>query len=593
MHYYQEPVPSPPTRMSLFTLPRPLRRYALGVLLILFPALLWQSAVWTQHIASDRIRDNSADILALYTSRVRSELEKYASLSEILATHNDIIDLLTDPSDPSRREAISRYLERINTIAGASVIYVIDPTGTSLAASNWNQPRSFVGIVVDFRSYFQDAMQGRIGRFFGLGSTSLERGYYFAAPVKYQSTIVGVVAVKIGVDRFESAGPWENSTVVIADPHGVIFVASEPDWRLRTLHPLPAATLATLHASRQYGTETLLPLNSDRLHGYLVQSAAMPGIGWEVYLFSSTAPVRNAVLLALLLTLLLLTLAFQVWLYLMQRRAIIRARLAAQDQLEAQVQSRTAELQREMAERRQAENELIQASKLAALGQLSAGIVHEVNQPLAAIRAYADNALTFLDRARYTDVQSNLRLIGELTERIARITSHLKTFARKSPDRREAIALDRAVAYALSLLEPQLKRTQTTVIQDFPGAAVYVWGDQVRLEQVLVNLLKNALEAMPGQAEPQLQLSITLSDRHVCLSIRDTGPGIAEADLAQIFDPFFTTKAIGAGLGLGLSISNKIIREAGGTLHADNHPEGGAVFELRLLRADPGGQVAA
>lgn len=571
--------------MSLLVIPRPLRPYALCVLLILLPVLLWQSAVWTRHIASDRIRDNSANILALYTSRVRSELEKFESLSQILATHKAIIELLTTPT-AENRTAINHYLARINAIADASVIYVLDPTGTSLAASNWEQPRSFVGIVVDFRPYFQDALQGKIGRFFGLGSTSLERGYYFAAPVKQYGTIVGVVAVKIGVDRFENASPPGNSKVLITDPHGVIFVASDPDWRLRTLQPLPAATLATLRASRQYGAEELPPLEPTQLNGYQVQSATMPSVGWQVHIFSSTVPVRNAMILALLLTILLFTIGFQVWLYLMQRRAIVRARLAAQDELEQKVQVRTAELQREIAERQQAENELIQASKLAALGQLSAGIVHEVNQPLAAIRAYADNALTFLTRERYADVQGNLRLIGELTERIARITTQLKTFARKSPGRTEALALERAVAYALALLEPQLKRTAVVVLQDFPPEPVYVWGDQVRLEQVLVNVLKNALEALQTQPKPQLQISLCLTGQQVCLSIRDNGSGIAAAHLAQIFDPFFTTKAAGEGLGLGLSISNKIIREAGGTLQAHNHAEGGAVFEIILLRAD-------
>ncbi len=599
------------------------------ILLVVFSVLAWQSAVWTRRMVTGQLHESASDILDSYQTQVRSELEKFEFLPMILATNGEIIRILSTPGDQRRIASFNRYLEELNGMTRTAVIYMIDRTGHVIASSNWNEPDTFVGINLDYRPYFQVALGGEIGRYFAMGTTSHERGYYFAAPVKHNGTIPGVTVVKVDVERFENLWQWSGRKVAITDPLGVIFASSDPAWRFKTIRPLDATALQAIRESLQYSDVdlSLLPVvletsadaqarilgirevsrSPDALSGqdsvtrdYLVQSVTMPDVGWEIHVFSDIAPVRRMVVLTVAVVVLLSIIALLGGLYLLQRRAAIRDKLAsrealqkAHDELEMKVRERTAELrvsnqrlQGEIEERKQAENELVQAGKLAALGQLSAGIVHEVNQPLAAIRSYAGNALVFLDRQGYDQARSNLVVIDELTERLAKITAHLKTFARKTPGEMQPVPIGTVIAYALTLLESRLKRDAVEVIRDFPTEDVLVWGDAVRLEQVVVNLLKNALEAMQGQHRPgKLYIALEVSAEWVQLAIRDTGPGIAEDALPQIFDAFFTTKEIGEGLGLGLSLSNKIVREFGGTLQATNHADGGAVFTLRLRRA--------
>lgn len=272
---------------------------------------------------------------------------------------------------------------------------------------------------------------------------------------------------------------------------------------------------------------------------------------------------------------------------------------AAYDHLEQRVVERTSDLMdsnrrlvREIEEHRrtgkelsQARDELIQAAKLAAIGQLSAGINHELNQPLTAIRFYAGNARTFLDKSRTEEVRENLGHIDGLADRMARIITQLKLFARKSSGAPVPVSMNAVIEGALTLLAPRLNREEVAVIRHIPDQDIYCLGDMVRLEQVLVNLLNNAMQAMEEQDSPQLEISVRLREGRVEAAVRDNGPGIARADLSQIFDPFFTTKEVGEGLGLGLSISLRIVEELGGTMRAENHPDGGAVFTVSLKEA--------
>lgn len=616
--------------MSRVPLGRARRHFPL-ILLLVFSVLAWQAAVWTRWVVTDQIHDSASDILDSYKTQLRSELEKFEFLPMILATNGEIVGILSSPGDESRIAAVNRYLEELSDVTRTAVIYVIDSTGLVIASSNWNEPDSFVGINLNYRPYFQTAIEGKIGQYFAMGTTSHERGYYFAAPVQRDGAIPGVTVVKVDIDRFETLWQWSGRKVAITDPLGVIFVSSDPAWRFKTIRPLEAETLQAIRESLQYSDvvlsplpivserrtddrgsilgirETLPPRSADALPGqdvvtqdYLVQSVAMPDVGWEIHAFSDMAPVRRMVVLTVVVVVLFSIIILLTGLYLLQRRAVLREKLAtrealqkAHDELETKVRERTAELrvsnehlQREIEERKQAENELVQAGKLAALGQLSAGIVHEVNQPLAAIRSYAANALIFLERQGHDQARSNLVAIDELTERIAGITTRLKTFARKTPGEMQPVAIGTVVAYALTLLEPRIKRDAVEVISDLPTEDVLVWGDAIRLEQVVVNLLKNALEAMHDQDRPgKLYIALEVSAEWVQLVIRDTGPGIAENALPQIFDAFFTTKEIGEGLGLGLSLSNKIVREFGGAMRADNHADGGAVFTVALRHA--------
>lgn len=240
------------------------------------------------------------------------------------------------------------------------------------------------------------------------------------------------------------------------------------------------------------------------------------------------------------------------------------------------------ERRRAEANLRQTQDELIQAAKLAVLGQLAAGINHELNQPLAAIRAYGENARRFLALSRYDQADANLEQIVELTERMADISAQLRQFSRKSSERQETISVQACIDYALRLFQSRLREGNINIILDWPDETLWVKGDLVRLEQVLVNLIGNALQAMKTSPSPQLTLGAHIHQQQVIISVSDNGPGIPEEHLGHIFEPFFTTKAPGSGLGLGLSISSRIMDDLGGKLQVVNQREGGARFTITL-----------
>lgn len=268
----------------------------------------------------------------------------------------------------------------------------------------------------------------------------------------------------------------------------------------------------------------------------------------------------------------------------------------AHDDLERRVASRTADLvaanrrlRREIEEHQRTEtelhrtrDELVQAAKLAAIGQLAAGINHELNQPLTAIRFFADNSRALLSAGRHEEVRGNLEHISSLTERMARIARQLKLFSRRSSGAPVPVSLRGVVDGCLALLAPRLADGRVELVTRLPEEDPYCLGDVVRLEQVLVNLVGNALQAVEGVSEPLVKLQATRLGDRVRITVRDNGPGIAAPHLAQIFDPFFTTKEAGQGLGLGLTISQRIVEELHGTMRAENAPQGGAVFTVEL-----------
>jgi len=301
------------------------------------------------------------------------------------------------------------------------------------------------------------------------------------------------------------------------------------------------------------------------------------------------------------LGMLLLLLAFA---WASQRRVMLRQRLAEQDAtqrlLEHRVRERTAELEHEIAEHsaaeaelRRTQGELIQASKLSALGQMSAGISHELNQPLAAIRSFADNALVLFERGRGEDARENLSRISQLTERMARIIRNLRTFARKEGEDVIAVSLSAVIEDSLALLERRIAQEGVTVERSLPDHEVWAYGGPVRLQQVVLNVVGNAIDAMQDNDSRHLRIGLAEDDTEVTLSVRDSGTGIAPEVMGDLFVPFFTTKEVNEGLGLGLSISYGIVRGFGGSISASNSVEGGAEFHIRLRRAAPPTQSRA
>jgi two-component system C4-dicarboxylate transport sensor histidine kinase DctB len=596
------------------------------IIMLVYPAVIWQTWIWVKHNSLTDLSTQGHSQLNLYVTHLKGQLEKYKFLPELLSTNKRLVDLLQKPGDSERADALNRYLETVNTIAGAADTYLMDRDGLTIAASNWHSERPFVGRNFSYRPYFREAIQGGLGRYFALGTTSRKRGYYFAFPVRHEDDILGAVVIKIDMTGVEEQWGGRKEEVVVTDPDGIIFITTRPEWRFRSLvEPLSDSARERIVASKRYpkieltsapllretesrsGAEKLVWLHNQELKGtsdysnhYLIQMRAMPEAGWQVHLLTPLDVINERLLIAISITTSVFTVVILLGLFMRQRYKRRKERILyetkaqealrdAHDQLEQRVQARTVELSREIEERRNTEavlrrtqDELIQAAKLAVIGQMSTGISHEINQPLAAIRSYSDNAQRLLQSDRKSDVKWNLTQISELTDHMAHISSQLKLFARKTDGEVVNVSLANAINASCSILKPQFRKTQTELVTDLPQDT-NIMANPVQLEQVLVNLFCNAMNAMEKQEQRWIKLTASYRGDNLCVTIHDNGPGIQQEHLEQIFDPFFTTRE--TGLGLGLSISHRIIESMGGSLKAANHPAGGAIFTMELKRA--------
>jgi two-component system, NtrC family, C4-dicarboxylate transport sensor histidine kinase DctB len=576
---------------------------------------------WAQELFFDQTRARAAAKLDLYASNLSGALGKYRSVPKLLALHGNVVALFESSDSPEAQVLANSLTETVNNLIGAEDTYFMDAEGTTFAASNWNSERPFVGNNFSYRPYFQEAMEGRLGRYFALGTTSKKRGYYFASQVARDGEVLGAVVVKVSLADIEAAWTASEEDVIVTDPHGVIFISSRPAWRFRSLAPLDAQALRVIAEGRRYQSVDLVPLDIEtgsfgaegaRLLSvaaeagagprteYLMVSKEMPAAGWTLHVLASTELARSQTVTAMVVAALACALLLLTAIVVRQRRARLVERIEfqrrASEELERRVEERTADLtaanvqlEREIAEReaaeaelRQAQDDLIQAGKLAALGQMSAALSHEFNQPLAAIRSYADNAQLLIERNREAEACGNLKLIKDLTARMADISKHLMTFARKPRSELRPVVLAEVLDDTLDFLRIRLEGAGAEVTLAPFDRGLTVRAGKVRLQHVILNLVSNALDAMQGHEAPRLEIAVTAQDGRVAISLRDHGPGIEASALGRIFDPFFTTKDVGAGLGLGLSISYNIVKDFDGVLRAENHPRGGAVFTIEL-----------
>ena len=579
---------------------------SLVILALLLAPLLWPLQYFAERYYSEQLAEQNRQTLDLYVANLLGTLRRYEELPQILGGLPVLRQALQQPGDPLLQKIANEALADIRRRTGADVIYLLQPDGTTQVASNWAQADSFVHRNFAFRPYYREAMQGRLARFFGLGTTSIKRGYYFASAVKEGSRIIGVLVVKVDLEHIERL--WGNSPeqLLVIDNYGVVILSSREDWRFHASRPLSAAERDEIHANIPYPVQDPKPLRLQQ-SAWLSQSRTLPETGWTVSIYAPRTlierPVRSvlliggATLLALLLLLTLLTLS--------RRHYLDRIALEAEAkrQLEERVLERTrelenanAQLQQEVHEREQAQRELmraqdevVQAGKLTALGPMSGSISHELNQPLAAIRSYTDNARVLLDHQRTEDARGNLEQISDLTTRMASIIAHLKAYARGARRAPENVQLQPAIEDALSMVASRRRAMNVELLRDVPDAPLWVQAGETRLRQILGNLLTNALDALAEKAPPRRLWVIASQDQHgVTLTLRDNGPGFSEDALAHAHEPFFTTKTTAKGLGLGLAICDNLLRALGGRLEMGNHLEGGAVVRLHLLPGVPG-----
>nr|WP_153518211.1 sensor histidine kinase [Sinorhizobium meliloti] len=563
--------------------------------------------------------------LRLAVAALSDHLNRYQALPALIADHDDVKELVTRPRDRRLRGAVNSYLKEINELLKSSDIYVITPDGNTIAASNYDGPTSFVGENFSYRPYFQDALKGDQSRFYALGTTSLKRGYYFGAPIRVGGEIRGVIVFKVDIETIEASWQGGEYRIFVSDPEGIIFMSGNPAWLYAGILPLTPDRLARTEGSRRYADARLRPLPAvqSELSGhrllrvsegsereYLALSHYMPEADWTVNVLTDTASVRTQALTTVAAVMLLLCLAALAIAIIIQRRTRLRERILmqeqAQEELERRVEERTADLARvnsqieaEIAERRlteqqlrQTQADLIQAGKLAGLGQMSAALSHEFNQPLAAAKTYADSAALLIERGRTAEASDNIRRISGLIDRMASISRHLRNFARKPNEKLGPVRLDEVVRDTLEIVETRLKAAGAEMDIDI-GDELAVLAGSVRLQQVLVNVISNAADAVEGLDDRKLSVRAWREGGRAALTVRDRGAGVAPAVAQRIFDPFYTTKGVGRGLGLGLSISYNIIKDFGGSLTVSNHSEGGAVFRIELALAGETGQEAA
>lgn len=590
-------------------------------------AILAQGRDWLSRIYLDEAAAQAATPLRLAVSALGGHLGRYEPLPALIAAHDEIRDLVAEPDDPVLRQRANFHLKEINTLLESSDIYLMTLDGETIAASNYDGPGSFVGQNFSYRPYFFEAAGGQRSRFYALGTTSLKRGYYFSSPAYSGGAIAGVIVFKVDIEGIEATWGSGEYRIMVSDPEGIIFMSGNQEWLYNSLKPLTPARLDRTMASRRYANAVLreLPHSEQQSGGhrimkipgegpdreYLVLSQDMESAGWTVSVLMDTGSVRSQVMTAIAAALACLCLAIAATAALMQRRARLEERIAlqteARNELESRVEARTADLarlnthlEREITERRATERQLrrtqadlIQAGKLAGLGQMSAALSHEFNQPLAAVRTYADNAALLIERNRVDEASDNLRRISGLIDRMASISRHLRNFARKPNEKISAISLEEAVRDALEIVSVRLRAANATLETDLGDSPLMVMAGHVRLQQVLVNIISNAADAVEGREDRRIRLIARAAGDRVRVSVLDRGPGVPAAIAERIFDPFFSTKGVGKGLGLGLSISYNIVRDFGGSLSVGDNDGGGAEFVIMLARAGGGTEVKA
>ncbi|WP_419908543.1 sensor histidine kinase [Hoeflea sp.] len=551
-------------------------------------AAVFATAAWWRDRAEQQLESKAAETLAVQAEALSGILDKYRLLPPLLSREDSIISLFGDDgrdmSEAARRKAIE-----IAGMSGAKDVAFLFPDGRVLATAG----DLFTGKREEHLQLLDVVRQGRLGRQ-AISLDSEQRAYAFAFGVREQNALVGAIAVYVDFDPVEATWSLSTNPIFITDPTGTVFLTNQPLWRLQQLDSLMT----------EAGTPGHFLVGGKVLHGDLTRH--LPLLVWELHVLSDERPLITAAwtggIIAALVGLLIGALAFVV---VMRREGqILRMRRdrAAALRLERLVRERTkalsetnVSLSREIDERRQTEDqlrktqaELVQAAKLAALGQMSAAISHEFNQPLAAIRTYSDNAHRFLEKGNTGTVSENLTRIGGLVDRMAQLSQSLLSFSRKPGTAVKAIALEPVLDEALMLVLPRARKAGVAVETDIEGGPYRVLGGQIRLSQVFVNLINNGIDAISGAGKGGGKVTLRVLDEgeSIAVLVEDNGPGIPPERRDSVFEPFFTTKDVGAGIGIGLSIASSIMTDFGGSIDVGESKAGGACFTVRLCAAD-------
>ncbi|MBU3035213.1 sensor histidine kinase [Tritonibacter mobilis] len=555
-------------------------RFALVAFMAVAGATVWFTNSTLTHSFTETTRNRAELRLALYSGNLVSELRRHAIVPQLLSRDQALISALQSQDFSLSTQRLISFVDEI----GAASITLMDRDGRTVAATD----RIRLGEIYRNSPFFVEAIRSNSTVFSVIPREV--RGYQFTYSRRLvdSSGTLGVIMVEVDLQKFERAWAGISDAVMVADSTGKVVMATEARWRgLSEAEALKEQTPegAIQRAIRATADWTALPTDV-YLQGEAVMrlETRVPFQGWRMMSYTTYDSIREQVNAVIALEIMgfaiLLALAF----YALSRKTALRMALFQRESAELRVLN--TRLQREIAERERvqetlavAEQSLAQSSKLAALGEMSAAVSHELNQPLAAMKTYLAGARLLLQRNRPDEALSSFGRIDDLIERMGAITRQLKSYARKGGDAFSPVNMGDALASSLSMMEPQLRQRHVQITRILPDEPVYVMADRMRLEQVMVNLLRNALDATKSVEEPEVEIILAAGET-ATLTVRDNGDGIQDFD--SLFEPFYTTKQPGDGVGLGLAISSGIVNDLGGRLTARNSEAGGAVFEMQL-----------
>ena len=518
--------------------------------------------------------------LALYSGNMVSELQRNSIVPRLLASDAELIGALNSNDYQRTSQRLLSFVDEI----GAAAILLLDSDGLVVAATNRNR----LGETQRNLPHFREAARASQTVFTTHKHDMDVYDFAYSRKILSNNKPLGVIVVEVDLRKFQSAWAGISDAVIVAAAGGQILLATEnswvglPEWEALALRSAPSAIDRAIQATQDW---TVLSADA-YMQGKAVmrQELRVPFRGWNMVLFTTYGGIRQRVNTVLALEIMGFSIFLALAFYQLSRQTLTRALFFQQESVD--LRQLNIHLQREISERKKveknlevAEQTLAQSSKLAALGEMSAAVSHELSQPLAAMKTYLAGAKLLLQRKRLEEALSSFQRIDDLIGRMSAITRQLKSYARKGGEELVPVDVRMAVNGALEIMEPQLKSRQISLSKTMPSAPVMILGDQLRLEQVVVNLLRNALDAISAVPTPEIEL-LLLGGETASLTVRDNGEGIS--DLDDLFEPFFTTKKPGDGVGLGLAISSGIITDLGGRLVARNSETTGAVFEFTL-----------
>jgi two-component system, NtrC family, C4-dicarboxylate transport sensor histidine kinase DctB len=559
-------------------------RLVVLALILLAIAVVGITNRWLTDRFTETTRNRAELRLALYSGNMMSELQRTSVVPLLLARDPELIRALTSQQYSSTSARLISFQSEI----GAASIQLLDSSGRTVGATN----RNLLGSNLRQSPHFVEAQRVNDTVFSSAPNASGAIEFVYSRAVVQDGLTLGVIVVGVDLRKYERAWAGLQDAVLVTDSEGTVILSTEPRWRGLPVDDALAAQAppSAIDRALQVTADWTQSAPDAYVGGEAVMrtDARVPFRGWRIVTFTAYASVREQVNGVLALEIMGFAIFLALTFYFLSRRAINQS-LGFQRE-SADLRMLNARLQREIAEREKvqkslavAELTLAQSSKLAALGEMSAAVSHELNQPLAAMKTYLAGARLLLQRKRPEEALSSFQRIDDLIERMGAITRQLKSYARKGVEAFEPVDIRSCISAALSMMEPQLKQRVVKITRALPRQPVMVLADRLRLEQVIINLLRNAIDASRDEASPQIDILLSVGET-ATLTVRDNGHGIA--DLENLFEPFYTTKKPGEGVGLGLAISSGIVTELGGRLTARNGSAGGAVFELQLPLID-------